>query len=274
MALVEAYDQMNMNLSLSKPFLRKELESNLKMILTNTKSKHQVTRETIQLYKDAFLKAQEQSQLLVLSCTKYFGSDALLEPPLPLPPTNGVPPTNTTTNYAPQIPFHSQENNHPINQINQGNPNCDCGIPSIHRQVKKEGPSFGKIFYSCSKSLTEPTKCNFFQWQDTPDVRSSDRHSPPNNTLLCECGLASVERTVKKQGVNYGKEFYVCSKNQEDSTRCNMFQVCLGIILICFIKNSGKMVFFLILFILLILLIHIIHIIHILQTHTTLQTPL
>lgn len=40
-------------------------------------------------------------------------------------------------------------------------PPCGCGIPSVTRNVAKEGPNKGRPFASCSTK-----RCQFFQWLD------------------------------------------------------------------------------------------------------------
>jgi hypothetical protein len=117
-------------------------------------------------------------------------------------------------------------------------------MPSVERKVKKEGANFGKAFYSCSKNQDDATRCNMFQWKD--EVLNRPREAlmqlPPQqlsqttghfanvstgfvSTPNCSCGLPSVERVVKKEGANCGKAFFVCSKNQDDPSRCNTFEV-------------------------------------------------
>ena len=44
---------------------------------------------------------------------------------------------------------------------------CTCGLPTILREVKKDGPNKGKTFYTCSNNYAE--KCNCFMWKDESD---------------------------------------------------------------------------------------------------------
>lgn len=55
---------MEMNLSLSKPFLRSQMEANMRRICDGQKSKEEVVTESIQMYKDAFTRAHAQSRIL------------------------------------------------------------------------------------------------------------------------------------------------------------------------------------------------------------------
>ena len=41
---------------------------------------------------------------------------------------------------------------------------CYCKLPSVSREVKKDGANKGKIFYTCSKYFDD--KCKYFVWKD------------------------------------------------------------------------------------------------------------
>ncbi|GMT17616.1 hypothetical protein PFISCL1PPCAC_8913 [Pristionchus fissidentatus] len=41
---------------------------------------------------------------------------------------------------------------------------CLCGQASTIRTVQKEGPNKGRQFWTCSKPMAAPDKCNFFEW--------------------------------------------------------------------------------------------------------------
>ncbi|ODV59963.1 DNA topoisomerase 3 [Ascoidea rubescens DSM 1968] len=67
MGLVQGFESIdfNNNISLSKPFLRKNLEIELKNICSGTKTKEQVLREMIQLYKEAFQLTTQNCDTLI-----------------------------------------------------------------------------------------------------------------------------------------------------------------------------------------------------------------
>lgn len=71
MALVTAYDAMDIELSLSKPALRSLMESNMNNICTGTQTPAQVVKQTVEMYQNAFQIAQAQSQVLLDACAKY-----------------------------------------------------------------------------------------------------------------------------------------------------------------------------------------------------------
>jgi hypothetical protein len=45
------------------------------------------------------------------------------------------------------------------------NGNCECGLPTVVRQVQKESANKGRYFYTCPKNK-EQQPCGFFQWAD------------------------------------------------------------------------------------------------------------
>lgn len=71
MALVTGYDKMNIDISLSKPDLRAIMETEMKKICDGLKSRQAVVDEMADLYKQAFLSAQQQLGILVSSCAHY-----------------------------------------------------------------------------------------------------------------------------------------------------------------------------------------------------------
>ncbi|KAJ2253651.1 DNA topoisomerase 3-alpha [Coemansia sp. RSA 455] len=58
--LIEGYDAMGLELSLSKPHLRCEMERELKRICDGAKTKDDVVRESVNLYKAVYLKSVEE----------------------------------------------------------------------------------------------------------------------------------------------------------------------------------------------------------------------
>ncbi|RIB15145.1 prokaryotic type I DNA topoisomerase [Gigaspora rosea] len=64
-ALVEGYDTIGFDKSLSKPFLRREMESNLKMVCDGQQQKENVIRDSLAMYKDMYIKTSENVQKLI-----------------------------------------------------------------------------------------------------------------------------------------------------------------------------------------------------------------
>ncbi|KAL2074796.1 hypothetical protein VTL71DRAFT_8575 [Oculimacula yallundae] len=70
-ALVDGYDKMGFEISLSKPFLRKETESRMKDICEGRKTRDEVLRESLRQYKQVFEQSRERLDVLRASCRRY-----------------------------------------------------------------------------------------------------------------------------------------------------------------------------------------------------------
>ncbi|OJD19705.1 hypothetical protein AJ78_00328 [Emergomyces pasteurianus Ep9510] len=74
-ALVEGYDNVVNGLpdspSLSKPFLRKEMELRMREICAGRKSRTEVVNESLQMYREVFVHTQQRIDVLKAACRKY-----------------------------------------------------------------------------------------------------------------------------------------------------------------------------------------------------------
>ncbi|KAH3205475.1 hypothetical protein KXW62_004761 [Aspergillus fumigatus] len=74
-ALVEGYDNVVANLpdkpSLSKPFLRKEMELRMREICAGSKSRQEVVQESLDMYREVFIHTQRRIDMLKAACRKY-----------------------------------------------------------------------------------------------------------------------------------------------------------------------------------------------------------
>lgn len=63
-ALVEGYDTIGFDNSLSKPFLRKEMEEKMKKICEGTMTRRDVVHASLEQYREMFIKASRQVNVL------------------------------------------------------------------------------------------------------------------------------------------------------------------------------------------------------------------
>lgn len=70
-ALIEGYDNIDLDVSVSKPFLRKEMELKMKAICEGRKTKNEVVDESLTQYREVFIKTQRDIDALKQSVTKY-----------------------------------------------------------------------------------------------------------------------------------------------------------------------------------------------------------
>ncbi|KAK9767429.1 DNA topoisomerase [Basidiobolus ranarum] len=251
-ALVEGYDKIDFEMSLSKPFLRREMEINMKRICEGLQTKELVIRQGIGMYREVFIKSNDQWFKLVQALAKHFGH---------LPDEHGFDHVSRNSNGRGErrmeeggeqgggnLPFSFQ-----TLPVGEPIPNCHCGLASACRTVRKEGVNQGRQFFCCIKPQGDD-RCDFFQWIDDASFMSSNiahesqsnlistrahneqgNNDDPNlgisshsnfvgdlNTPRCSCGDSASLRTVRKEGPNTGRQFYGCSKSQ--SQRCDFFQ--------------------------------------------------
>ncbi|KAJ6092741.1 hypothetical protein N7486_008030 [Penicillium sp. IBT 16267x] len=74
-ALVEGYDNVVAGLpnsiSLSKPFLRKEMELRMLEVCAGTKTKQEVVQQSLDMYREVFIHTQRRIEMLKTACRKY-----------------------------------------------------------------------------------------------------------------------------------------------------------------------------------------------------------
>ena len=69
--LIEGYDNVGLDVSVSKPFLRKEMELKMKAICEGRKSRNEVVQESLDQYREVFVKTNREINILKQSVTRY-----------------------------------------------------------------------------------------------------------------------------------------------------------------------------------------------------------
>ncbi|KAK3639230.1 DNA topoisomerase [Elasticomyces elasticus] len=80
-ALVEGYENMGFEISLTKPFLRKEMELKMKAICEGRKSKAEVVHESIEQYRDVYIRTQQRLDTLRAVSPYFFTKQAKADTP-------------------------------------------------------------------------------------------------------------------------------------------------------------------------------------------------
>jgi len=70
-ALIEGYDNIGLDVSVSKPFLRKEMELKMKAICEGRKSRTEVVQESLEEYREVYVKTNREIAVLKQSVVKY-----------------------------------------------------------------------------------------------------------------------------------------------------------------------------------------------------------
>ncbi|KAF2802960.1 DNA topoisomerase III [Mytilinidion resinicola] len=70
-ALIEGYDNVGFDTSLSKPFLRKEMELQMRAICAGTATRSDVVHQNLELYRAVFMRTAQQMNVLKTAIRKY-----------------------------------------------------------------------------------------------------------------------------------------------------------------------------------------------------------
>ncbi|WKY00951.1 hypothetical protein Q1695_015171 [Nippostrongylus brasiliensis] len=195
LALVDGYDAMGY--AMSKPQLRADLERQLQAICAGERTKQEVLREQLEKYRRIFVQTEAKINLVSEALSRYINSNATLPSVRPPASTTGRPRMPTTTRRV-NRQVHDHETLSVIaasasgrgargrargarrggrsrgsragatadqsTGVDVGRKQCACGVAAVQRTVQKDGPNKGKKFWTCSKPMGQPDKCNFFEW--------------------------------------------------------------------------------------------------------------
>ncbi|PRP87656.1 hypothetical protein PROFUN_02356 [Planoprotostelium fungivorum] len=107
---------------------------------------------------------------------------------------------NRGTNHHPSAKKIKVESLH---HSEDGIPKCNHGLPAALRQVKKDGPNTGKMFYCCQQQY--PMKrCNYFSW------------GQPNETVITSPPAPSVVKKETKEGKGWLHYSFSDEEDAED----------------------------------------------------------
>ncbi|CAG8504504.1 15994_t:CDS:10 [Dentiscutata heterogama] len=207
-ALVEGYDSIGFDKSLSKPFLRREMESKFKMVCEGRQQKEDVIKDSLAMYKDMYIKTSENVQKLVRVRINFeyntistrltmSGSNLNLDvsnnTPLERRPRPAQPTRCYTSSFqsAASI-FRSSTTQSDSSQSDH--PKCRCGLYAASNKTMSLGVNHGRPYFTCPKA---GKKCTFFQWADgasssgsgTRRTHASSDSSTGNGTCY-NCGEA------------------------------------------------------------------------------------
>ncbi|KAF9376415.1 DNA topoisomerase [Podila verticillata] len=208
LALLEGYDNIGLDMSLSKPYLRAQLEANLKLICEGVKTKDEVVQEAIESYRQVFETVNRDKRILQQSLERHLG--AAVEPP-------------------PRGQGGGQGGG------GGGRGGGGGGFGGGGNGGGRPGPGGGaKIQPPNQRPETRPTGgTGQAAWKSSappPPPPSGGNSSTANGFLAslsdttCNCAdqPLAVERRVTKEGPNQGRYFYTCSKPWDE--QCGFFK--------------------------------------------------
>lgn len=211
-ALVEAFDILGLEFSLTQPKIRAKLEKDLSSVCAGLLSKDQVIQESKEMYKRVYRKVEEEFDRLMRVFSKYLGNsrngnsyggggtggggDDDDEDGGDLPPGN---------------PFDPM----PIPKQNRNNGNDFASADDDAGNDYPNGKGNKRTRTAAKGARTPKPKTT----AKIPRLTKSKVPAPD-----CLCSLQAAKRTVSKDGPNKGKQFWGCSKDFNAPDNCKFFE--------------------------------------------------
>ncbi|KND04904.1 uncharacterized protein SPPG_08857 [Spizellomyces punctatus DAOM BR117] len=209
MALISAYDEMDLELSLSKPYLRSLMEANMKRICEGTRSRYDVVQESLEMYRGAFARASQQSRRLKEVVGRYLrGGDRNHTIPQ-IPPTR--PPSSPSDGAPYTVPrptagSRRTAGRQPDSSTTSQGRSRGRGSRGSRGSTRARGATRRQAGTSSSDTRADYTR-----------NRSSDTSDPKPK---CDCNLYAARRTSRKNNENQGRDFFTCTKA---GAKCRFF---------------------------------------------------
>ncbi|VDL75583.1 unnamed protein product [Nippostrongylus brasiliensis] len=189
LALVDGYDAMGY--AMSKPQLRADLERQLQAICAGERTKQEVLREQLEKYRRIFVQTEAKINLVSEALSRFtimkLYQLSQLAHPEEAPVEGRVAQGEVLSPHLlPRVPnLHNSvlaviqglililgrsrgsragATADQSTGVDVGRKQCACGVAAVQRTVQKDGPNKGKKFWTCSKPMGQPDKCNFFEW--------------------------------------------------------------------------------------------------------------
>ncbi|KAN0061763.1 DNA topoisomerase [Thecaphora frezii] len=258
--LVEGYNRINFDKSLSKPMLRRETEYRMSLICSGQRTKHETIHESIEEYRNVYAMAKRDFNTIVEAVTRYLRD-----------PNAGQ--EARAAHFAGEgddedggdDDFNDEDFRDPDGGTGpESGPGSGRGRGGARgsprtgtRGARGAASARGTVTRGRGAATTRRPRAaparssvrdNEFDNGDDDDDDTSDgedRPARPRGAVRrtngaassaatapvpapagggkCNCGLPAVERTVVKEGANKGRKFWCCSKRSDDG-RCDFFE--------------------------------------------------
>ncbi|KAH9979024.1 DNA topoisomerase [Lactifluus volemus] len=240
--LVNGYNDIGFERSLSKPQLRRETERNMAAVCQGTKSKNDMIVEAVEQYKDMYVRAKTNFAKVISSVRKHIEGDNRPDEGgnnrRGGPPGgrgghngNGRPPSpgggggggrggrQTTRNIrsaaVPRRPNATDRPSRTAPGQNAG-PGCDSD-DDLWSAVSPPPP---EVVPEPRPTVTHPSAPSSHVTQTVPRPAQAAGPSTLTPQVNCHCGKPSVELIVKKESVNKGRPFRRCGQAES----CDFFE--------------------------------------------------
>ncbi|KAG9125830.1 DNA topoisomerase, partial [Ceratobasidium sp. 392] len=228
--LVEGYNRIGFDKSLSKPLLRRETERMMVQVCDRQASKVEMMTRSIEQYKEVFVRARQQFHLIIESVGQHINAQQGAIEGLPVNNRGGDGNDGGGRGRgrgrgggrggAPGRNNRGQPQNGP-----DSDSDGDEGRGGRGRGRRGAGRgSRGTATSPVSRRGRGTKTASTYSDVAPPPSRRTSAAQPVENGArqgaTCECGEPAGERTVTKDGPNKGRKFFTCGKDRT----CNFFE--------------------------------------------------
>ncbi|KAJ9100565.1 hypothetical protein QFC21_003608 [Naganishia friedmannii] len=243
--LVDGYNQIGFDRSLTKPHLRRETEHRMQLICDGLESKRDVLEASLTQYREVFIKAKRDFETLYNSVARSMGGrgiqagDVARRPPPPGGRGNGGNGGNNDDDDGPPSDGGGDERPPGAPAPRANGKGKAGGKPTTAKATKTKAATAKTA--TAKKATKAKGKASAVEEPASHRVPNGSGGGPSSGSamlqangsagasastgaaMLCKCGDAAVHRTVVKEGANKGKGFWACAKAMTDATNCKFF---------------------------------------------------
>uniref|UniRef100_A0A9J2PXL6 DNA topoisomerase n=1 Tax=Ascaris lumbricoides TaxID=6252 RepID=A0A9J2PXL6_ASCLU len=257
LALVDGYDRMGY--AMSKPHMRADLESQLKLICLGQRTKEEVLAEQIARYRRIFEQTEMKVTMLSNAFREYLNTcqqrGAQDGPQNPF----AIATSNTDDDHGdapPPQPPRRRGGAISVGSRGATGRKTRGGSTSARGRGRSRGQAAFSEPEEASTSMRDVELLNQLSIINTgnPPRRTRGNGSKEAATTanagtssgakLCFCGESAMRLQVKKEGPNHGRWFWTCKKPRTDPAKCKFFSwdgafTDLGSYLLSFLRREG-----------------------------------
>ncbi|KAF8639574.1 hypothetical protein AX17_001476 [Amanita inopinata Kibby_2008] len=239
LGLIEGYNQIGLDKSLSKPQLRRETERSMVQVCRRSKSKNDMLTQALEQYKEMYIVVKREFNRIIANVRQYIESN---DPDTFIPRGGGGPrddgdgPGDGGGHQGGTGP-----NQDAMNRKKRGRPPKNTKPPADPDNDSGGRPSKRRTALKTSVRRTESvpvrplpsTSYNAIagpsQSMSTPVIPTKRRltgRQGPNEadsaeTRTCKCGVPAIQHTVKADTENKGRKFWKCANRE---SQCAFFE--------------------------------------------------
>lgn len=215
-ALILGYEQIGLEASLSRPFLRRQMEADLKSICVGTLNSQEVSTRSIQKYFEMFEQLKVNFVIVKRSMDTHFREDEDAVHAAIHVPSGGI------FGGGGGDQGHGNSNSRRGSTSGRGGRGRSSNSNS-NTTTTRGGRGRGQNSNRGSRGNNASRGRGRGRGGNTTNTNNANHNNNnADNNPFCQCNQRSVERTVSSvSSPNIGRKFYTCSQGRDQS--CNFF---------------------------------------------------